>query len=291
MKRKIFEIVILFALFVMMTGCGGGGGSPKARIFGQTTDEWGAPIGGNSVSITIQGLTDIFHPNGAGNFDFSVPPDTYAIEFFWYDEAQGIEIVHEENRTAVEGDNNLGTVKLTHDKLSAGWSAYRNGQYNDAVTKFNEYLTDVRNGHANAGSNSAFDGLGWSYARMQNYDSAYANFNTAITSSGSKNADALVGMGGMFLSLGYDGANFTFGTADSYLTSALNVAPDYSSAPTHDHITDTDVYAARALAKFLNGDIAGCQSDISKSRVNADAEGNFATLDTLNMLEWMVGNI
>jgi hypothetical protein len=291
MNRTIFLRNLIFLMLLVLAGCGGGGGGEKARVLGQTTDEWGAPVGGSNVTIILQGLPDVFHPAANGNFDFSVAPGTYNFEFLWYDEAQGIEINHSINRQLVNGDNNIGQIKLTNDSLSAGWVKYRDGLYSDAITNFNNYLTDVRNGHANAGANSAFDGLGWAYARLQDYNSSYANFNTAITASGRKNADALVGMGGLFLSLGYDGATFTFETATVFLTEALTVAPIYSSSPTHDRITETDVYAARALSKFLSGDIAGCQGDVAKSRVNADTSGNFATLDTLSMLEWMVGNI
>jgi hypothetical protein len=292
MKRTIPSIISIAVLLGFFAGCGGGGGD-QGRVTGQTIDKFGAAVGGSSITIVLSGLTDIYHPATDGNFDFSVPAGTYTAEFLWYDDGQGVEIVHQQSITVITGQTlSLGQVTLENTELTAGWASYRSGDYPTAITHFNNYLTDVRNGHAVSGSNSAFVGLGWSYARTQDFGGAYQNFNTALgAAGGSTNSDALVGMGGLFLSMGYDGTNYTFENATMYLTSAIGLPGDYSSGVTHDDITETDLLAARALSKFLSGDIAGAQSDAVLARQTADTQANFASIDTLNMIEWMAGHI
>lgn len=291
MKRTILNIIFIAIIAGFLAGCGGGGGD-QGSISGQTVDKFGAVVGGSQVTIVLSGLTDIYHPATDGTFDFSVPAGTYSVEFLWYDENQGIEIVFEQSVTAITGQTvNMGKVTLANTELTAGWASYRSGDYPAAVTHFNNYLADVRNGHAVSGSNSAFVGLGWSYARAQDFNAAFQNLNTALSASSGTNSDALVGLGGIFLSMGHDGSNYTFETATVYFTNALNLPGEYSSGLTHDAITETDLLAARALSKFLSGDIAGAQSDAVLARQTADTQANFASIDTLNMIEWMAGHI
>jgi hypothetical protein len=290
MKKLILNIAIAILALITISSCGGGGS--KGNIMGQTVDNWGAAVGGNDVTIIFSGLADIYHPNPDGTFDISIPEGSYTAEFLWYSYDEGIEIFYQHDFTIVKGQTiNMGTVPLVNTELNAGWAKYRGGLYNDAITHFNNYLTDVRSGHANKGSNAAFCGLGWSYARLMNPIEAYNNLDAAVQASSGTNADAYVGLGGLFLSVGHDGSNYTYDESNVYLTSAINMAGNYSSAPTHDHITETDLYAARSLARFLDGDISGCQSDINTAGATVDDEGNFASIDTLNMLSWLIGNI
>ena len=291
MKTRILTLTLIIALLAVLTGCGGGG-AKKGRIIGNTVDNFGAAVGGDVITIVLTGLTDIYHPANDGTFDLSVAEGTYTIEFLWFDEDQGIEIYYQATVNIIAGETiNMGAVPLANSELSAGWASYRGSLYNEAITHFNNYLTDVRNGHANGGSNSAFSGLGWSYARMMNPTEAFNNFNTVVQASNGSNADAYVGLGGLFLSVGFDGAVYTYGESDVYFTSAINFAGNYTSAPTHDNITETDLHAARALARFLNGDIAGAQADITTANATLDDEGNFASHDTVNMLTWLIGNV
>ncbi len=290
MKKQILSVAIVILASIMISSCGGG--SNKGNILGQTVDNWGAAVGGNAVTIIFSGLPDIYHPNQDGTFDISIPEGSYTVEFLWYDNDQGIEIFYLSDFTITKGQTiNMGSVPLINTELNAGWAKYRGGLYNDAITHFNAYLTDVRSGHANAGSNSAFCGLGWSYARLLQATEAFNNLNAAAIASNGTNADAYAGLGGLFLSVGHDGDNYTYDDSNIYLTTAINIAGNYSSAPTHDHITETDLYAARALARFLDGDINGSQNDINTASVTIDDEGNFASIDTLNMLTWLIGHI
>lgn len=290
MKKLIINIAMVIIASIMISSCGGG--SSKGNIMGQTVDNGGAAVGGNDVTIIFSGLAEIYHPNNDGTFDISVPEGSYSVEFLWYDNDHGVEIFYQHDFTITTGQTiNMGTVPLVHTELNAGWAKYRGGLYNDAITHFNAYLTDVRNGHANAGSNSAFCGLGWSYARLMNPTDAFTNLNAAVTASSGTNSDAYVGLGGLFLSIGHDNGESTYDDSNVYLTSAININGNYSSAPTHDHITETDLYAARALARFLEGDINGAQNDINTANVSLDDEGNFASIDTVNMLTWLIGNV
>jgi hypothetical protein len=291
MTRILLNIIFVAILLGFLAGCGGGGEN-QGRVTGQTVDKFGAAVGGSGVTIVLSGLTDIFHPATDGTFDFSVPAGTYTTEFLWFDENQGVEIFLQQSVTVVTGQTtNLGKVSLVNTELTAGWASYRAGDYPTAVTHFNNYLADVRNGHAVSGANSAYVGLGWSYARAQDFTAAYQNLNTALSASSGKNSEALVGLGGIFLSMGHDGTNYTFENATVYFTTAINLPGDYSSGLTHDDITETDLLAARALSKFLSGDIAGAQSDAVLARQTADTQANFASIDTLNMIEWMAGHI
>ncbi|MFH1515279.1 MAG: hypothetical protein ABIG42_07450 [bacterium] len=290
MKTRILTIALIISLLIILTGCGGG--AKKGRLIGQTVDNFGAVIGGDAITIVLDGLTDIFHPGNDGTFDLSIPEGTYTIEFLWFDEDQGIEIYYQDTVTITSGQTvNMGSVPLSNSELSTGWASYRGGQYNKAITHFNNYLTDVRNGHATSGSNSAFNGLGWSYARLMNPTEAFNNLNAAVLKSGGSNADAYVGLGGLFLSVGYDGTDYTYTGSDQYFTAAIGFDRNYTSAPTHDNITETDLHAARALARFLDGDITGAQADITTANATIDEEGNFASHDTVNMLTWLIEHV
>lgn len=291
MIKTISNITVMLVLAVMITGCGGGGSS-DGRVTGKVTDNWGTAIEGNQVSIVLDGIATVFHPDSLGNFDISVEEGTYNIEFLWFNESEGVEIYFTDSITVTRGQTlNMGNVPLSNSELSLGWSNYRNSDFNSAIMHFDAYLADVRNGHAVTGSNSAYDGLGWCHARVGNYSQAYTNFIQVAIGTANQNTDALVGLGGMFLTIGYDGASYTYGSSIQYLTMAINVSGDYTSFPTHDHISETDLYAGRALAYFLNGDLSKAQSDITTSRATANDQGNFGTLDTLNMLEWIIGNV
>lgn len=290
MKSKIFKLTVALTLAAIIVACGGGGNT--GRVMGTVTDHWGAPIGGDSITIVFSGIETIYHPHSSGNFDFSIPEGSYTVDFLWHDYDQAIGILATKNITVVKGQTvNLGNVNLTNAELVAGWAKYRGGYYYEAIDHFNSYLENVRSGQANWGSNSALVGLGWSYARLGKFLDAYNNLNAALTASNGTNIDALVGLGGVFLSVGYDGSSFIYKDAVIYLTSAINMKGDYSSHPTHDRITDTDLIAARALANFLDGKATAAKADISSARTTADTDGNFATLDTLNMLEWFIANM
>ena len=118
-KRNTLSLIAIMILAGLITACGGGGGS-NGRVTGTITDNWGAPIGGNAVTIIFAGLETVYHPDETGAFDLSIPEGTYSVEFLWYDNDQGIEVYYTDSVTVVKGQTlNLGNVPLSNSELTS----------------------------------------------------------------------------------------------------------------------------------------------------------------------------
>jgi len=288
-RLPIWEYLLTLSLVLLLTACGGGGGGGASTILA-FVDDWGAPIPGGTgffAQVTGGALTAAINvsPDANGRVSVNLDPGAYTVNASYMRVAQAILINASQAITVADGDKEkVQAIELKDSSLSQGWSLFRSADYPGAIIEFLEY--EQRAGQANVGSNNANNALGWARIRNNNFGDGEAAFNLALAADNA-NQDAFVGKAGLLLLRNSSNADLV--EAITRLSSVIDAEGNYSSAPTHDHIVEVDLIVCRALAHFLQGDLANTQLNLDAARP-AIASGSDAGIDLFNTLDLFLKN-
>jgi hypothetical protein len=245
-------------------------------------DSYGAIIGLSKASLTLDGTDIVGHPDSQGAFKLNAVPGTYTLRGVFLDVDAGIRLEGERIVNLTVGQPlNVGEFELSDASLQNGWEKYRAGAYTDAKTAFLNYLTKVRSGQSSVGSTSAYSALGWTMANGFNKPTDAATYFQSALDGWSGNLDARVGFAGVKLGLMKSGGPFLFNDAIGSVTTAIDATGEYSSAPTHDKITEIDLKAFRAFINFLNGNNSGARSEAQAIATGVASAGNDGSQDVV----------
>ncbi|HEX9744670.1 MAG TPA: hypothetical protein VGB30_04510 [bacterium] len=282
-QRLLSSFAIL--IFLLSTGCGGGGGSSSGTIHGILVDAFGAIISSNQASISVTGGSTIATPDANGNFTLQAPAGSQTLTASLTMVPAGIRLRGSKVITVVEGQTTqVGEFVISDDSLSQGWNAYTTGQYFNAENLFLSYLDTVKSAQADFGSTSAYVGLGWTRARGLNKASDASNDFMKAIDGYQNNADAWVGLAGSELSRMKKDGGFHFNQAINAINSAINIPGNYSSAPTHDLITELDLRAYRSFLNYLNGNEAVAKSEANEISQSVATDGSNASGELLSVV-------
>ncbi|HYE78266.1 MAG TPA: hypothetical protein VEI97_09785 [bacterium] len=285
------QLLLLLALAVAaLVGCGGGGGGESGTAI-QFTDEWGAFLQSNAgfqAQLTGGSLPAPVNitPNADGRATVDAPAGTYRLQATLRRPSEFVRLAADQQVTLPGTGSGPIIVKLADPDLSAGWAMYRAGDLSGALAEFTQYRQ--RAGTAEFGANAADDALGWTHAKMGDFNDSVQAFTNILQASARRNTDALVGGAGILLVR--NAGRRDWETAETLLTDAINTSGEYSSAPTHDDVQETDLFISRALAHYLQGDRAAAMADLNQVRSRVATSANFAGIDLFNSLDLLLRN-
>ncbi|MCG3151563.1 MAG: hypothetical protein GEEBNDBF_00838 [bacterium] len=290
-QAPLAELVLLLALsLVLLTGCGGGGGGTASTILA-FTDDFGAPItnAGSALTAQVSGgaLTSALTVTAGndGRVSVNLDPGTYTVSATYRRKAAAILISATQSITVAETDKGkVQQIRLKDNDLSLGWQRFRAGDYPGAIAAF--VLYEARAAAANIGANNANNALGWARVRNGELSAGDAAFNLALAAD-PNNFDAFVGKSGLLLLRNTSSADLT--EAITRLSTVIDAPGDYTSAPTHDNITEPDLFVCRAFAHFMQGDLANVQANLDAIRPQI-AGGSDAGIDLFNTLDLLLRN-
>ncbi len=278
-KITRFSVAVTITVLIssLITGCGGGGSS-LGSVSGVLTDGFGAIINHPAAVVSLDGTSELAYPASDGSFTLSAPPGTYILRGQLYDAIAGFLLDSTREVVLVEGQTlETGTFAISDNTLEVAWESYRQGQFNKAENEFKVYLNDARSAQAHVGASSALSGLGWTRGRgLDNPVLAADNFLDAIV-GWDGNVDAYVGLAACELSqMKFDGG-FHFNQAIQAVTTAIDLPGNYSSSPTHDQISEVDLYAYRAFVDYLNGNTVNARQEALEIQDEVATGGNSAS--------------
>jgi len=273
--------VIVLSLAV---GCGGGGGA-SGTVRGILTDGFGAVITLQSASVTLDGTGEVAHPNSNGVFQITAAPGNYTLRGSFVSVDAGFRLEATQPVTLIDSQTlDVGNFAISYSLLDSGWDAYRMGQYQNAESRFSQYLTYVRSGQASLGSSSAFSALGWTRGRGLNKPiQASIDFNDAVAGWGN-NLDAWVGLSGSELARMRSDGGYHFNEAVNAVTTAIDIPGDYTSTSTHDNITELDLESYRAFLNLLNGNSAGARTEALAIQDEVAVGGSVAASNAIEIV-------
>ncbi|HDS30614.1 MAG TPA: hypothetical protein ENN67_06160, partial [Firmicutes bacterium] len=268
---------ILFFILSLAIGCGGGG-SALGHVSGKLADPYGALITRSDALVSLDGAGVSGSPDSFGSFKLSAPPGTYNLVGIFHDPSAGIKLIGKRQVTLVAKQTlDVGIFELSNNNLLEGWARYNQRKYFQAEKFFLDYLDNAKTAQANIGSSSAYSGLGWTRGQgMNNPSEAVEDFNKAVN-GWSDNTDSWAGLAGCHLSRMKTDGRFYFPEAISAISNAIDIPGDYSSAPTHDKITETDLKAFRVLVNFLAGNTQTARNEALAIEAEVKSLGNPAS--------------
>jgi len=285
-KTRFSSVVFIMVLMSsLIAGCGGGGGSSLGFVSGILTDGFGAIISHPAAVVSLDGTSEFAYPGGDGSFTLSAAPGTYILRGQLYDPDEGFLLDATREITVVAGETaTIGTFAISDNTLEVAWESYRKSQFNKAENEFKVYLNDSRSAQAHVGASSALSGLGWTRGRgLDNPVLASENFQEAIAGWGS-NTDAYVGLAACELSrMKFDGG-FHFNQAMLAINAAIDIPGNYSSSPTHDQISEVDLYAYHAFVDFLNGNTVNAKQEAQEIQSDVATGGNSASSGVIEIV-------
>jgi hypothetical protein len=285
-SRRLLYKSILSAIIILslVPGCGGGGSS-VAHLKGVLTDGFGAVIFHPSAVVTLDGTDVIAHPDSNGAFSITADAGKYTLRGNLFGLDAGFLLTGTEDVTLTEGQTlDIGAFEISNKTLESAWESYRNGQYKPAENSFLNYLDQVRAGQAHMGESSVYSGLGWTRGRGLNDPvQAIEDFQKAIN-GWDGNLDAMVGLSAAELSSLKTDGTFHFNQSLQAITSAIDVSGDYSSYPTHDHISEVDLMAFRALVNWLNGNTSAAVTEAQAISDQVNISGNSASENAIAII-------
>jgi hypothetical protein len=273
------------AMLIIAIGCGGGGGKQSAEIHGSLSDSYGAIIDFPQAVVSLDETDVIGHPDAQGDFSLTAEPGVYTLRGLFIDSEAGTRL--EGVRTVnlvLDKPLNVGAFEISDVNLQNGWEYYRTGAYSDARKAFNSYLNTVRSGQSSIGSASAYAALGWTVCNGLNLPTDAAGYYQSAIDGWSGNVDAWAGLAGIRLGLMKSGGAFQFTQSIQAVTSAIDLPGEYSSAPTHDKITETDLKAFRAFVNLLNGNNTGARDEAQAISQDVSAGGNDGSKDAVKIV-------
>lgn len=282
--RTYFAFITLLIMLSPVAGCGGGGSS-LASVVGILTDGFGALITSPGAVLTLEGSDVIGFPDENGKFFLSAPPGNYILSGSWFNQAAGIKLEGKRNVLLTSGNRlNIGFFSITDQSLDSAWTNYNSGNFSAAESLFLEYLDKVRSGQADIGSSSAYNGLGWTRGRGLNDPvQSVADFEEALN-GWNGNVDALAGLSAAELSSMRSGGIFHFNQSVLAINAAIDSPGVYSSSPTHDVISETDLRAFRAFVNYLNGNVPFARTDALVIQDLIPNEGNQASATAVSVV-------
>ncbi len=268
-----------------IAGCGGGGGSSLASVTGILTDGFGAVITSPGAILTLEGSDVIGSPNENGKFLLSAAPGNYILTGSWFNEAAGIKLEGKRNVQLTSGNRlDVGFFSISDQALDSAWTNYNAGNFSAAESLFLEYLDKVRSGQADTGSSSAYNGLGWTRGRGLNDPvQSAADFEEAL-SGWNGNVDAWAGLSAAELSRMRSDGIFHFNQSVLAINLAIDGPGVYSSAPTHDVISETDLRAFRSFVNYLNGNLPFARTEALAIQNLIPFEGNQASATAVSVV-------
>jgi len=274
----------LFCAFLLLSlalGCGGGGGA-SASVKGTLTDGFGAVINRSDAVVSLEGTDSICHPDSKGAFSLAASPGTYVLRGVWADPAAGIRLEGKSNVTLTKGRTaNIGLFAISDSSLDSGWAYYRQGKYYAAESAFQQYLTNARSGQASLGGSSALCGLGWTRGRgLDDPVKAAGDFEEAID-AWDGNVDAWVGLAACELGRMKSDGGLHLNQAAEAINKAIDLEGEYTSAPTHDQISEIDLRAYRAYINFLNGNVSAARSEAQAIQSEVATSGSRASANAI----------
>ena len=299
MKGKYVISWIFAAIFIVASvnfiGCEGG---ESGTLTGRVVDGFGYPLGGPAVVITLSGNPAFTNPDRWGNFIVHAPVGSYTMTISFSNPAAGFNYRVQEQVEIIHGTKHLGTFTLLNYQNMAGWRAYRNRNWDEALAYFSEQAALARSGQMVflpymrylegepdentillQGVLSAENGLGWTYSRgYHDLARGKEHFQLGL-SGGFNNLDAKVGLAS--IALGEGEAQ----TALDYLNAVIDEPGYYDSSQIHDNISEVDLLAARSLAEFLVGEVGASAETSREIYDRITEEGNSSSMELLNMLE------
>jgi hypothetical protein len=291
--RLIYCIIALF-MILWVAACEGGS---SGTLTGRVVDGFGNPLGGDAVMITLTDNPAVTHPDRYGNFIIHAPSGSYTLQITFINPDAGFNYKLSESINISQGTRNLGEFTLLNAQNMQAWEAYRDADYQAAISKFNEQASQARTGQLvflpymryqegepnqntllTQGVLSAENGLGWAYARgLHDIPEATIHWQASL-SGGYNNIDAKVGLAGLALSNGQAQA------AKDYLDAIIAEPGDYDTTQIHDNIRETDLIASRSLAEFLLGFDKDSGETAASIIPDLEAGGNSGSRELLNML-------
>ncbi len=272
------------AASVFLFGCSGGGNS-SGTLKGTLVDGFGGLITHNSAVITLDGTSVIAHPAADGTFSISAGAGSYTLRGNYMNIGAGISLTGSRSVIVEQGkSNDIGNLSLSNSNLDNGWNAYRQGNFNQAETYFSSYLDQVRSGQANVGSSSAYSALGWTWGHGLDDPSQAIVYFSDATAGWPGNTDALAGLAASHIGLMKSDGGFHFNQASSAINSAIVAQGDYSSSPTHDSISETDLKVFRAFINLINGNPSGARTEALELESIVSLEGNNASPAMINVI-------
>lgn len=288
-----FALLTLAGASLLLTACDKTNTSPGSPLMslGRTVllleDDCGAALtGATRITGLIlgDGPTQAWPIQAApdGSIQLDLIPGNYRVQALLRSGESSTEF----NQTFTVGDDpesRTFNISLTPEELEEAWSLFRAKNYDGARA----FLTELKSDPAFATNPAIDNALGWTAARQNNLGQATGFFNTA-QGGGCTGVDALVGLAGVNLLSGNNPTEAA--SAERLLTEALDRAGEYASAPRHDDLTETDLYVARAFARWLQGNGASARTDLDLARPRIATEANDASRDLFNLLQLFLDN-
>jgi hypothetical protein len=285
LKRTYFVFITLLIMLSPIAGCGGGGGSSLASVTGILTDGFGAVITSPGAILTLEGSDVIGSPNENGKFLLSAAPGNYILTGSWFNEAAGIRLEGKRTVQLTSGNRlDVGFFNISDQALDSAWTNYNAGNFSAAESLFLEYLDKVRSGQADTGSSSAYNGLGWTRGRGLNDPVQSAIHFEEALSGWNGNVDAWAGLSAAELSRMRSDGIFHFNQSVMAINAAIDGPGVYSSAPTHDVISETDLRAFRSFVNYLNGNLPFARTEALAIQNLIPIEGNQASATAVSVV-------
>jgi len=280
-NRPLIPVLIATILLCPAVGCSGGGSS-RGHVRGVLTDGFGAVINHPAAIIALLGTDEVTHPAADGSFTLGAEAGSYVLRGTFSDPDAAFRLSGSRDVVLSKGQTlDVGLFSISNSTLEAAWEQYRKGHYSLAEGSFISYLNETRSGQAHLGASSALSGLGWTRGRgLDRPADAAGNFDDAIA-GWNGNVDAWVGLAGCELSRMRSDGGFHFNDAVEAIGESIDAADEYSSAPTHDLISETDLMAFRSLVNFLNGNTLAARNEALNIRDRVAADGNGASADAI----------
>ncbi|MFH1675934.1 MAG: hypothetical protein ABIC40_02830 [bacterium] len=287
MKPKIILTAILLGILILpAVACGGGSQEdPYGSLKGKLTDSFGGIVNSPDAAIMLVGTDLVVHPDANGYFMITARAGNYEMKASFVRVDAGVKLTGI-RQVGIVGNKtlDLGTFEISDNSLEEGWARYRLGNFDEAESYFGEYLAGVRTVQVNAGSSSAYNGLGWTHAEGMNQPlRAIEDFNNAI-SGWNGNTDAWVGLAGcQVIRMKKDGG-FHFSEALDAINKAIDQPGAYSSAPTHDEINEIDLKAYRALVNLLAGNLPDARVEAVNLALDIGKYGNYGSQGAIDIV-------
>jgi len=293
MKFKI-PIALIISL-MLLAGCHEGS---SGAISGRVVDGFGNPLGGPGVTVTLSSKEAIHNPDRWGNFYIYAPVGDYVMTIAFSNPDAGLDFTLDEDIRVINGTQDLGTFTLLNTQNFEAWKSYRQGDYDSAISLFNEQADLARNGQAlnlpwmrytegepdqnsllTQGVLSAKNGLGWCYTRGLGEMAIGKQNYIESMSAGYNNYDAMVGLAGIAISEGDAQA------ALDYINQVLNEPGFYDSSQIHDSINEVDLMMIKSLAEYMLFQDSDSIDTADSARNEVASQGNAGSKNLLEVLD------